>query len=451
MRSHDELIEAGRKHLWLHFASNEEINREPRVFVRGEGMYLWDAEGRKYFDTFASLLTTVCGHHRPEIHAAVQKQMEQLEFFPNYVDCYTVPSIELAEKMAEVTPGDLSVSFFVNGGSEANETAIKMARQYFWETGKCHKSKILAKRWSYTGATMGTISATGIPWFWETFEPRMPGYEFFNPQWYYHREMGFEFEEAGKVALAELKRLIEFEGPGSIAALIMDPISGSNTGYWVPSREYMQGIRELCDRYDILLIFDEVQIGFGKTGTWFACENWDVVPDILTVGKGFSGGYLALGAAVATERVASAFSEPGHEFRHGLTFGGHTTACAAALANIGIIENEGLVAKAAETGAYLQKRLEAFYKYPIVGDIRGMGMLWAIELLESKDGWKKHEPEGEIGSWIRRRAFELGVILRNNADILVIAPSLNMTHDEADYMLNLMEQLIAEASERFGK
>ncbi len=451
MRSHDELVEAARKHVWLHFAHYDDIEKRPKIFVRGEGMYLWDDEGNKYLDTFASLLTTICGHHRPEVHEAVQKQMEQLEFFPNYHDCYTIPSIELAEKLAEIMPGDLSVAFFTGGGSEANESAMKMARQYFWEQGQRSRTGILAKRFSYTGATMGTMSATGIPWFWETFQPRMPGYGFFNPEWYYHRELGLAEEQAGKIALQDLEELVEFEGPESIAALIMDPVSGSNTGYWVPSAAFMQGVRELCDKHGILLIFDEIQVGFGKSGKWFCCEHWDVVPDIMTLGKGFSGGYLPLAAAVTTQKIAEVFRKPDAEFRHGFTFGGHTTACAATLANIEIIERENLVDRAAEMGTYLREKLEALYKYPIVGHVRGIGLLLALELLEDRKTWKKLEPEGEIGAWVRDRCYELGMILRNNDDILVFAPSLTITKDEVDYMVGLTEQALAEACEKFGK
>jgi len=451
MRSHDELVAAARRHTLLHFAVNEDVARQPKIFVRGEGMYLWDDEGNKYLDTFASLLTTVCGHHRPEIHAAVQKQMEQLEFFPSYHDCYTLPAIELAEKLAEIMPGDLSVSFIVCGGSEANESAMKMARQYFWEKGQRARTKILAKRWSYTGATMGTMSATGIPWFWETFTPRLPGYKFFNPEWHYHRELGLDEAEAATVALKDLTALVEFEGPESLAAIIMDPVSGSNTGYWVPTAEFMHGVRDLCDKHGILLIFDEVQVGFGKTGKWFCCEHWDVVPDIITVGKGFGGGYLPIAAAVTTPKIADVFSKPGSEFRHGFTFGGHTTACAAALENIAIIERENLVESAAEMGRYLRDKLDELHKYPIVGHVRGIGLLLALELLEDRATWKKHEPEGKIGSWVRDRCYELGMILRNNEDILVFAPSLTITRDEIDLMVGLTEQAIAEASDKFGK
>jgi putrescine---pyruvate transaminase len=451
MRSHDELVKAARRHTLLHFAVNDDIARQPKIFVRGEGMYLWDDEGNKYLDTFASLLTTVSGHHRPEIHAAVQKQMEQLEFFPSYHDCYTMPAIELAEKLAQIMPGDLSVSFIVCGGSEANESAMKMARQYFWEKDEHSRTKILAKRWSYAGATMAGVSATGIPWFWETFAPRTAGYEFFNPEWHYYRQLGLPEEDAAEVALKDLTALVEFEGPNSVAAILMDPVSGSNTGFWVPSAQFMHGVRDLCDKYGILLIFDEVQVAFAKTGKWFCCENWDVVPDIMTIGKGFGGGYLPIAATVTTPQVADVFARPGSEFRHGFTFGGHTTACAAALENIAIIERENLVERTAEMGRYLRDKLEQLHKYSIVGDVRGIGLLLALELLEDRSTWKKLEPEGEIGSWIRDRCYELGMILRNNEDILVFAPSLTITKQDIDLMVGLMEQAIAEACEKFGK
>lgn len=434
-----------------HFASNVELAKGPKIFTRGEGCYVYDIEGNRYLDTFASLLTTICGHRRPEIKKAVLEQMDQLEFFPNYVDTFTLPLIELARKLAEIMPGNLSVSFFVNSGSEANETAIKMARQYHREKGWPHRYKVVARRHSYHATTLGATSFTGIPWFREYFEPLIPGAVFAPPTRCCECELELKYPNCKLACLKAMEKLIQWEGPNSVSAVIMDPIPGSNIGYPLPPDGYLKGVRELCDKYGILLIFDEVQTGFGKTGKWFACEHWDVTPDIMTIGKGFTGGYIPLGATVTTPKIADVFrKEPGKEFRSGSTYGGHTVACAATLANIEIIEKENLVEKSAKTGQYLKKQLEKLYKYPIVGDIRGIGMLWAVELMDDKETKKKLDPKLGVGSFIRQWCWDNGMILRNNGDILVYAPALVINKQEIDFMLDLTNQAIQAAMEHYG-
>ena len=438
------------KYVIPHFASNAELAKDPKIFVRGEGCYLFDIEGNRYLDTFASLLTTICGHHRPEIAEAVDTQLAKLEFFPNYVDTFTVPLVELARKLAEIMPGDLEVSFFVNSGSEANETAIKMARQYHVERGQPHRFKVVGRRHSYSGTTLGGVSATGIPWFREYFEPLIPGCVFAPAARCCDCELKLKPDTCRLACLRAMEELIKWEGPETVSCVIMDPIPGSNVGYPLPPRGYLSGVRELCDKHGILLVFDEVQTGFGKTGKWFACEHWKVVPDIMTIGKGFTGGYIPLAATVTTPKVADVFrKKPGAELRSGSTYGGHTVACAATLANIGIIEKERLVAKAARTGKYLEKKLKALYTHRIVGDVRGIGMLWAVELMQNRRSRKKLDPSLGVGSWIRDYCWKRGMILRNNGDILVYAPALVMTQEEIDWMLDLTERAIVAAMKHF--
>ncbi|MCC7518972.1 MAG: aspartate aminotransferase family protein [Verrucomicrobiae bacterium] len=435
-----------------HFASNAELAKEPKIFVRGKGCYVYDLDGRKYFDSFATLLTTVCGHVRSEVTRAVQRQMEMLEFFPNYVDAFTVPLIELARKLAELMPGELSVSFFVNSGSEANETAMKMARQYHVERGQPHRFKFIARQDSYHATTLGGGSVTGLTWFREYFEPLLPGCVFTKAARDCDRPAGMDSKTYGRRCLDELEKLILFEKPDSIAAMIMDPIPGSNTGYPLPPEGYLQGVRALADKYGFLLIFDEVQTGFGKTGKWFACEHWNVVPDIITIGKGFTGGFIPLGAAITTPKVADVFQKkPGHELRSGSTYGGHTTACAATLANLAIIEKEGLVENARRQGEYIRKVTQRLYDHPIVGEVNGIGLLWAIKLMADRQTKKSLDPKLGVGSWIRDWCYRRGMILRNNGDILILAPSLIITRKETDYLLGMVEQAIAAASRHFWK
>jgi adenosylmethionine-8-amino-7-oxononanoate aminotransferase len=278
------LKESALKYVIPHFASNAELAKGPKIFTRGEGCYVYDIDGKKYFDSFATLLTTVCGHNRPEVTAAVKKQMEILEFFPNYVDTFTVPLINLAEKLANLMPGDLSVSFFVNSGSEANETAMKMARQYHVEKGEPHRYKFIARKDSYHATTLGGGSVTGLTWFREYFEPLLPGCVFVSAARRRDCPKGMKEIDYTEKLLAELEEAIKFENPKTIAGMIMDPLPGSNTGYPMPPEGYLKGVRDICDKYGIVLIFDEVQTGFGKTGKWFFCEHENVVPDIMTIG-----------------------------------------------------------------------------------------------------------------------------------------------------------------------
>jgi taurine--2-oxoglutarate transaminase len=297
---------------------------------------------------------------------------------------------------------------------------------------------------------LGGISATGLPWFRTYFEPLLPGF-LFAPPAYDGIEVAGEPPAALRDPLADMERMIEWENANSVAAIIMDPLPGSNTGFPVPPKGYLESVRALCDKYDILLIFDEVQTGFGKTGKWFACEHWNVVPDIITLGKGFSAGYVPLGAAVTTPRVADCFThKPGQELRTGSTYGGHSIACAAALATIGVIEKEHLVDRAAELGEYLKEGLNKLRKYPIVGDVRGLGLLLAVELMQDAKTKKKFDPALGVGRWIGNWCFEHGMIMRNNGEILVAAPALTITKEEVDTVLNLLDQSLAAAIEHFG-
>jgi adenosylmethionine-8-amino-7-oxononanoate aminotransferase len=438
-----QLQQDALKYVIPHFASNAEMEKGVKIFSRGEGCYVWDVEGNKYFDSFATLLTTVCGHNRPEITEAVRKQMEELEFFPNYVDTFTVPLIKLAEKLAGLMPGELEVSFFVNSGSEANETALKMARQYHVENGEPHRYKFLARKDSYHATTLGGTSVTGLSWFREYFEPLLPGCVFVSAARRRDCPAGMNEKDYTAKLLNELEETIKFENPATIAGMIMDPLPGSNTGYPLPPAAYLKGVREICDKYGIVLIFDEVQSGFGKTGRWFFCEHENVVPDIMTIGKGFTGGFIPLGATISTPKIADKFRRgPGHELRSGSTYGGHTVACAATIANLEIIEKEKLIENAAKTGLYLKEKLALLLKqYSFIKEVSGIGLLLAIMPDPDK------LPESlNFGGRIRQWCWNNGMILRNNGNILVLAPSLIISKQEVDHMVELIFKAIASVA-----
>jgi adenosylmethionine-8-amino-7-oxononanoate aminotransferase len=364
-----------------------------------------------------------------------------LEFFPNYVDTFTVPLIKLARKLAQIAPGDLSVSFFVNSGSEANETALKMARQYHIERGQRQRFKFIARRDSYHATTLGAGAVTGLKWFREYFEPLMPGALFVSAARDHDRPKGVSSKAYTRQLLKEIESLIAQEGADSIAGFIMDPLPGSNTGYPLPPEGYLRGVRDLCDKHGILLIFDEVQTGFGKTGKWFFCEHERVVPDIMTLGKGLTGGFIPLGVTMTTPKVARVFQQgPGHELRSGSTYGGHTVACAATLANIEIIEREKLVENARRMGQYMRRRLDAMRKrHPVIGRLSGIGLLQAIVL----------QADANVGTWIRDWCWKHGLILRNNGNILVLAPSLIITREQVDELLDLLDKALTNAERKF--
>ncbi len=417
-----------------HFSNNDMLAHGARIITRGEGCYVWDIEGNKYFDTFASLLTTICGHHQVQVDEAIRKQMEQLEFFPNYEDAFTIPLIQLAKKIDEIMPGDLGISFFVNSGSEANETALKMARQYHRENGQPWRFKMIARRQSYHATTLGGSSVTGLGWFREYFEPLLPGC-IFAPE---------ARENDGGSSFDELERIVDFEGPESISCIIMDPIPGSNTGYPMPPEGYMTKLRRLCDDTGIVLIFDEVQTGFGKTGKWFACEHFGIEPDIMTIGKGFTGGYIPLGAAVTTPKIATVFRQgAGTEFRSGSTYGGHTIACAATLANIEVIQQNGLVERAERMGNALVGRLDRLDHHGVISNVSGIGMLRAVNM-------KPEYSDIPIGPFVRDWAYEHGMILRANGNILVLAPALIITEQEIDWVVDQIDQALEAAVKHFN-
>lgn len=439
------------RHLLISLSHYEDVERSgAKIFERGEGCYIWDTDGRRYLDTFASLLTCVCGHHRPEVHEAMLAQMRQIEFYPVYHDCMTPVVIELAKRLAALAPGDLEVCYFVSDGSDATESAIKLARQYFYEIGQPARTKILYRRNSYHGASMGAMAATGLQWFREVQPPTAPGFVQLMAPNPYRCELGLDAEESARMALRNTEAIINWEGPHTIAAMILDPVPGSNTGFPVPPDFYLPELKALCDRHGILTIYDEIQVGLGKTGRWFCCEHWDVTPHMLCVGKGFSAGFAPMSALITTNEIADVFRRPGHDFRHGHTFSGHPVSAAAVMAVLDIFEREDLVARAAQMGAYLRTKLETLYRHRIVGDVRGLGMLQAVELVADRETRARLGGDLDVGGFIRDFAWRNGMILRNNGDILVLAPPFIITREQIDEVVGMIDAAIAAAIERFG-
>jgi taurine--2-oxoglutarate transaminase len=417
----------------------------PLAIAGGEGRYFWDYDGKRYLDFASQLVNLNIGHQHPRVVAAIKEQADRL--------CTIAPPIandkrsELARLIAEVTPGDLKMSFFTNGGAEANENAIKLAR---WYTGR---HKVIARYRSYHGATAGAITLTGDPRRWAA-EPGIPGIvRMFDP-YTYRCPAGHPDPCPVCTGAPHLEEILQYEGPHTVAAVILETVTGTN-GILVPPHGYLRAIRETCDRHGIVLILDEVMAGFGRTGRWFACENWDVVPDILTVAKGINSGYVPLGAMVINERLADWTKDK--MFAGGLTYSGHPLACAAGVASIEAFREERIVENAAAQGDYLRTALPQLQeRHPSVGEIRGLGLFWGLELVRDRSTREPLVPfnaSGEAAVPIGRMtkaALERGLYLFVHWNVLVICPPLTITRDELDEGLGILDDVLAIADEYSG-
>ncbi len=440
--------QSARDHVWIHMLPWAEFESDNlRIFDRGEGARLYDVQGREYIDGIAGLWVVNAGHGRREIAQAYAEQAARLGY-ASAMTYTTTPAVKLAEKLAEITPGDLSRVFFVSGGSEAVETAVKIAKQVQAMRGFPKRYKIIARRRSYHGMTYGAMSLTATrneTWF----GPFMYGvYHVPHPD-RYRSDFGLEGEEADLMAARYVEQEIISQGPETVAAVIGEPISTA-AGVHVPSPKYWQMLREICDRHGVLLIADEVINGFGRTGTMFATEQFGFVPDIMTTAKGLSSGYAPIAATIVGESIYDVFKENKEAVMgHLLTFGGHPAACAAALKNLEIFEQEDLVVQGAEKGRYLKGRLEELRAHPSVGDVRGLGMMYAIDLVknkETREAWVK-------GAGFTTRLGELtlqrGLVTRV-WDVMHFAPPLVVTKDEIDRMVEIADESLTLAEREFA-
>ena len=434
-------IVADAKQYVLHsWSVQDAVN--PIPVAGGEGRYFWDYDGKRYLDFASQLVNLSLGHQHPKLIAAIKEQAEKL--------CTIGPPMAsearstLARLLAEVTPGDLAMSFFTNGGAEANENAIKLAR---WYTGR---HKVIARYRSYHGATAGAITLTGDPRRWAA-EPGLPGVvRMFDP-YTYRCPAGHPDPCPVCSGAPHLEEILQYEGPQTVAAVIMETVTGTN-GIIVPPDGYLQSIREVCDRHGILLIFDEVMAGFGRTGRWFACENWDVVPDILTVAKGINSGYVPLGAMVISEKLRDWVRDK--PFAGGLTYSGHPLACASAVASIEAFREERIVENAAAHGQYLADALRSLQeRHPSIGDVRGLGLFWGLELVRNRETREPLVPfnaGGEAAEPVQRltkAALDAGLYLFVHWNVVMLAPPLNITREELDEGLATLDEALAIADD----
>ncbi len=448
----EQLEQAARDHLWLHFTSMK--GHTPPIIVRGDGCYLEDANGRRYLDALAGLFAVQIGYsYGEEMGQAALEQMRELPFYTNW--SYAHPrAIELAYEVAQLAPGDLNRVFFVSGGSEAVESAWKLARQYHQARGE-RRWKAVSRRTAYHGTTMGALSINGIPELRTPFEPLVPDVIHVRNTNRYHRPLDETEEEFTAFLLEDLESAIVQAGPSTVAMVIMEPVQNAG-GAFTPPQGYWQGVRAICDRYGVLLCADEVITGFGRIGEWFGSDLYDIRPDLVTCAKGLSSAYASIGAVIATDGVVEPFLNGDATYTHGITFGGHPVQCAIALKNIEIMKRERVVENVRDNGGDFRATLEQLLDLPIAGDLRGTGYFYALELVKDKEThetFTDDECETLLRGFLSPALFEKGLICRaddRGDPVVQISPPLIATQKEFDEIAGTLGEVLDEAWQKIA-
>jgi len=451
--SNDALQEAAHRHLWMHFTrmSGAPVNDVP-VIVRGEGVWVYDQHGKRYLDGLSGLFTSQLGHGRMELVEAGAEQAAKLAYFP--VWSYAHPkAIELAEKIASLTPGDLNRIFFTTGGSEAVESAWKLSRQYFKLIGQPQRYKVISRNIAYHGATMGALSITGVTEMRTPFEPLIPG-AFKVPNTNFYRAPYFEddIDAFGQWAADSIEQALILEDPETVAAVFLEPVQNAG-GCFPPPPGYFRRVREICDKYGVLLVSDEVICAWGRLGHFFGAERYDYVPDMITMAKGLTSGYAPLGAVAVSDRIIEPFLA-GTTFLHGITFAGHPVSTAVALANIDVFEKEGILEHVRANEGAFRASLETLRDLPIVGDVRGAGYFYGIEMVKNKDTketFNDDESERLLRGYLSGALYESGLICRaddRGDPVIQLSPPLTCGPEEFEYITSRLRTILTEAWNR---
>jgi adenosylmethionine-8-amino-7-oxononanoate aminotransferase len=418
-------------------------HQQPRIWVEGKGAVIRDIKGHECIDGFSGLWNVNVGHGRKELAEAAMRQMSTLAFCSSYTGSSNLPAIELAERLSGLFYPSINTFFFTSGGAESTESSIKTARFYWKAVGKPDKVKIISRRLGYHGVTMAAMSATGMPELWTMFEPRMPGFLHIESPYPYRFQGGDGSTSQGVAAANLLEEAILREGADTVAAFIAEPIQGAG-GVIVPQDDYFPRIREICDRYDVLFISDDVITGFARTGRWFGLEHWGVEPDIAQFAKGITSGYVPLGGIGVSDRIREVMLTvpPEKRWMHAFTYSAHPTSCAVALANIKIIEDEGLVQRAAELGRQLLEGLRSLYELDHVGDVRGLGMVAAVELVANKSTKESFPPAEKVGPRLIRELADRGLFTRVRGETILLAPPLVTTPEQVQRIVEIIRASI---------
>ncbi|WP_436408515.1 aspartate aminotransferase family protein [Agromyces chitinivorans] len=450
------LQQKAKDHLWMHFSRQSTMESGVPIITRGEGHHIWDAQGKRYIDGLSGLFVVNAGHGRARLAEVARKQAEELAFFPIW--SYAHPSaIELADRLADYAPGELNRVFFSTGGGEAVETAFKLAKYYWKLKGRPTKHKVISRAVAYHGTPQGALAITGIPGMKEMFEPVTPGgFRVPNTNFYRAAEMGGpsdDLEAFGLWAANRIEEMIEFEGPETVAAVFLEPVQNSG-GCFPPPPGYFQRVREICDKHDVLLVSDEVICAFGRLGSMFACEQYGYQPDMITCAKAMTSGYSPIGATIVSEEIYEPFKHGDTSFYHGYTFAGHPVSAAVALENLDIFEEEGLNERVRENSPLFRAELEQLLDLPIVGDVRGDGYFFGIELVKdkaTKETFDEAESERLLRGFLSKALFDAGLYCRaddRGDPVIQLAPPLTIGPSEFAEIGQILRGVLTEAGNR---
>jgi len=453
---HASLQKSAKDHLWMHFTRHSSYaDADVPVIVRGEGAYIYDAKGKRYLDGLAGLFVNQLGHGRTDLAEAAAKQAKDLAFFPLW--SYAHPkAIELSERVASLAPGDLNRVFFTSGGGEAVETAWKLAKNYFKLTGKPLKHKVISRAIAYHGTTQGALSITGLPPLKQMFEPlvpstfRVPNTNFYRAPDQFQGGDDGDLEAFGRWAADQIAVAIENEGPDTVAAVFLEPVQNAG-GCFPPPPGYFQRVREICDEYDVLMVSDEVICAFGRLGHMFGAERYGYAPDMITCAKGLTSGYAPAGAMIATDRLMEPFLRGSEMFAHGYTFGGHPVSAAVALANLDAFENEGVLKHVRANESAFRSTLEKLLDLPIVGDVRGDGYFYGIELVKdkaTKETFDHAESEKLLFGFLSKALYNAGLYCRaddRGDPVVQLSPPLICDQEHFDEMEQILRSVLTEA------
>lgn len=445
------LARSASEHLWMHFTRHSTFaDTPPPVIVRGEGAYVFDAEGKRYLDGLAGLFAVQVGHGREELAQAAAEQTRQLGYFPLWGTAHP-KAVELAERLAASAPGDINRVFFTVSGGESVETAWKLAKQYFKLTGKPTKHKVISRSLAYHGTSQGALSITGIPAAKQDFEPLVPSaIKVPNTNIYRAPVFGDDPEAYGRWAADQIAAAIEMEGPDTVAAVFLEPVQNTG-GCFVPPPGYFQRVREICDQYDVLLVSDEVICAFGRLGHDFGAKRYGYQPDIITVAKGLTSGYAPLGAVLVSDRLMEPYLQGTTTFLHGSTYGGHPVSCAVAMANLDLMENEGIYDHVLSNEAAFRSTLDKLSDLPIVGDVRGAGFFYGIELVkdkETKETFSAEESERVLRGFLSSALFDAGLYCRADdraEPVIQFSPPLICDQQQFDEIEQILRKVLTEA------
>ncbi len=435
------LIERDQRHL-IHPLHHRETHAGGKVWVGGEGAFLVDANGERFIDGLSGLWNNTAGNGRRELVEAGSKQLAEMAYASGYAGSSNPKAIELGEKLARITYPNINHFFFTSGGGESTDSNIKMARYYWKLKGKPNKTKVISRIWGYHGVTLAAMSATGIDAYWPMFEPRVPGFIHIPTPYPYFYEAPAGAASQGIAAADELEKAILAEGQDNIAMFLAEPVQGAG-GVIVPQDDYFPRIREICDKYDVLLVSDEVITGFGRTGKMFGLEHWGVEPDLIQFAKAITSGYFPLGGIGISDEIATVMEDSGKPFMHAYTYSAHPTGCAIACAMLDVIEAEDFPGQAAAKGKRLLDGLkDALGGHPNVGDIRGLGMMCAVEYVEDRTAKKVFDPARGIGPKINSETMARGMFSRVRGDVYCLAPPIVTT----DATIDRIVEIVAEST-----